>query len=595
MAGLIPRQFIDDLLSRVDIVDVVDEYVPLKKGGKDHKACCPFHNEKSPSFTVSADKQFYHCFGCGAHGSAISFLMEYAHMDFVEAVEDLASRAGLEVPREAGGEQRGESLQPIYDILAKANAYLQQQLRQHPQAAQAVDYLRNRGLSGEIAAAFGMGFAPPGWDNMLNAIGRSDSDRTLMSRAGLLVDKGGGGFYDRFRERITFPILDRRGRTVGFGGRVLGDDTPKYLNSPETPVYHKGRELYGLYQARKAAGKPERLIVVEGYMDVVALAQHDIHNAVATLGTAATEAHLEQLFRTSEDVVFCFDGDEAGRRAAWRALETTLPAMHDGRQAFFMFLPDGQDPDSLVRARGTAAFESAVAGADSLGTFLFDHLAGEVDLGTIDGRSRLAALCRPLLAKLPVGSFRELSEQRLAELTGLGQKNSSTLVTGRGNATVSRPASSPGKYKRQSPSLVRKVISWLLHYPSLGSGVMTTAHLRSLELPGVALLLELIETLEDNPHLTTGSLLERFRDHESGRHLAKLAAEDIATLDEGLEREFRDSLEKLQRLAEDQRFAELARKERQGQLSDAEKREFARLSGGASHQDRDGNAASDPR
>ena len=235
VAGLIPRQFIDDLLSRVDIVDVVDEYVPLKKGGKDHKACCPFHNEKSPSFTVSADKQFYHCFGCGAHGSAISFLMEYAHMDFVEAVEDLASRAGLEVPREAGGEERGESLQPIYDILAKANAYFQQQLRQHPRAAQAVDYLRNRGLSGEIAAAFGMGFAPPGWDNMLNAIGRSDSDRTLMSRAGLLVDKGGGGFYDRFRDRITFPILDRRGRTVGFGGRVLGDETPKYLNSPETP------------------------------------------------------------------------------------------------------------------------------------------------------------------------------------------------------------------------------------------------------------------------------------------------------------------------------------------------------------------------
>jgi DNA primase len=565
VAGLIPRQFIDDLLSRVDIVDVVDEYVPLKKGGKDHKACCPFHNEKSPSFTVSADKQFYHCFGCGAHGSAISFLMEYAHMDFVEAVEDLASRAGLEVPREAGGDERGENLQPVYDILAKANAYFQQQL------------------------------APPGWDNMLNAIGRNDSDRTLMSRAGLLVDKGGGGFYDRFRDRITFPILDRRGRTVGFGGRVLGDETPKYLNSPETPVYHKGRELYGLYQARKAAGKPERLIVVEGYMDVVALAQHDIHNAVATLGTAATEAHLEQLFRTSEDVVFCFDGDEAGRRAAWRALETTLPAMHDGRQAFFMFLPDGQDPDSLVRARGTAAFESQVSTADSLGTFLFDHLAAGVDLGTIDGRSRLAALCRPLLAKLPLGSFRELSEQRLAELTGLGQRNSSTLVTGRGNAAASRPASSPGKNKRQSPSLVRKVISWLLHYPSLGSGVMTTDHLRALELPGVALLLELIETLEDNPHLTTGALLERFRDHESGRHLAKLAAEDIATLDGGLEREFKDSLEKLQRLAEDQRFAELARRERQGQLSDAEKREFARLSGGVSHQDSDGNAASDPR
>ncbi len=594
MAGLIPRQFIDDLLSRVDIVDVVDEYVPLKKGGKDHKACCPFHNEKSPSFTVSADKQFYHCFGCGAHGSSISFLMEYAHMDFVEAVEDLASRAGLEVPREAGSEERGESVQPIYDVLAKANTYFQQQLRQHPEAPGAVDYLRNRGLSGEVAAAFGLGFAPPGWDNLLNAIGRNDADRTQMSAAGLLVDKGGGGFYDRFRGRIIFPILDRRGRTVGFGGRVLGDDTPKYLNSPETPVYHKGRELYGLYQARKASGKPERLIVVEGYMDVVALAQHGIHNAVATLGTAATEAHLEQLFRTSEDVVFCFDGDEAGRRAAWRALETTLPAMHDGRQAFFMFLADGQDPDDLVRERGAAEFASAVSAADSLGTFLFDHLSAEVDLATIDGRARLTALARPLLAKLPPGSFRELSENRLAELTGLARENSSTLVTGRGNATASRPRNPSNRVKRQSPSLVRKVISWLVHYPSLGSGVANTTHLRSLELPGVALLLELIESLEDSPHLTTGALLERFRDHESGRHLAKLAAEEIAPLHEGLEREFRDSLAKLQQLADDQRFAELARKERQGQLSDAEKREFARLSGGVSPQDSDGNAASEP-
>jgi DNA primase len=595
VAGRIPREFIDDLLSRVDIVDVVDEYVPLKKGGKDHKACCPFHNEKSPSFTVSADKQFYHCFGCGAHGSAITFLMEYAHMDFLEAVQDLASRAGLEVPRDPDGDERSESLQPVYDILARANAYLQQQLRQHPDAPRAVDYLRERGLSGEIAAAFGLGFAPPGWDNMLNAIGRSDAERAVMVRAGLLVDKGGGAFYDRFRERITFPILDRRGRAVGFGARVLGDETPKYLNSPETAVYHKGRELYGLYQARKATGRPERLIVVEGYMDVVALAQHGIRNAVATLGTAATEAHVEQLFRASQDVVFCFDGDQAGRRAAWRALETTLPAMHDGRQAFFMFLPDGQDPDSLVRTRGAAAFSSAAADAHSLGTFLFDHLTAGVDLDTIDGRARLAALARPLLAKLPPASFRELSEKRLAELTGLAAQNSSTLRTGRGNTTASRPPSPPNKYKRQSPSLVRKVISWLLHYPSLGTGIMTTAHLRSLELPGVPLLLELIETLEGNPNLTTGALLERFRDHASGRHLAKLAAEDIATLDEGLEQEFRDSLEKLQRLAEDQRFAELARKGRQGQLSDAEKREFARLSGGVSHQDSDGNAASELR
>lgn len=592
MAGRIPRQFIDDLLARVDIVDVVDEYVPLKKGGKDHKACCPFHNEKTPSFTVSADKQFYHCFGCGAHGSAISFLMEYAHMDFVEAVEDLASRAGLEVPREEsgqGGDERGDDLQPIYDMLAKANTYFQRELREHAGAARAVEYLRGRGLSGEIAAAFGLGFAPPGWDNLLTAIGTSDAERALMTRAGLLIEKQGGGAYDRFRDRITFPILDRRGRTVGFGARVLGDETPKYLNSPETPVYHKGRELYGLYQARKHAGHPERLIVVEGYMDVVALAQHGIRNAVATLGTAATEAHVEQLFRTSRDVVFCFDGDDAGRRAAWRALETALPAMHDGRQAFFMFLAEGQDPDSLVRGHGSAAFEAAVDAAASLGTFLFDHLAAGTDLGTIDGRARLAEMARPQLAKLPPGSFRALAEKRLAELTGLASENSATLGSGRGNATASRPPSPPYRAKRQSPSLVRKVVTWLLHYPSLAQGVKVSGHLRSLELPGVPLLLELIETLEASPNLTTGALLERYRDHESGRHLAKLAAEEAPTLGEGLEQEFKDSLDKLRRLADDQRFADLARKGRQGQLSDAEKREFARLSGGAAHLDNEGS------
>ena len=590
MAGRIPRQFIDDLLARVDIVDVIDEHVPLKKAGKDHKACCPFHNEKTPSFTVSHDKQFYHCFGCGVHGSAIGFLMEYAHMDFVEAVEELANRAGLEVPREQTGGEHAESLQPIYEVLSEASAHYQKQLRQHPQSAQAVDYLRGRGLSGEIAAEFKLGFAPPGWDNLLKAIGKDEAQRALLSRAGLLIDKGGGNLYDRFRARITFPILDRRGRTVGFGARVLGDDTPKYLNSPETPVFHKGRELYGLYQARKGGAELHRLIVVEGYMDVVGLAQHGVRNAVATLGTAATEAHLEQLFRASRDVVFCFDGDEAGRRAAWRALETALPAMHDGRQAFFMFLPEGQDPDSLVREQGAEAFEAAARFAPSLGTFLFDHLAAQVDLATIDGRSRLVDLARPLLARLPPGAFRELASKRLAELTGLALENSSTLISGRGNATVQGLSKPPKKRKRQSPSLVRRVIMWLLHYPQLADGVTATNQLRSLELAGVALLLELVETLEESPHLSTGALLERFRQHPTGRHLAKLATEEVPALGEGLEREFRDSFQKLQRLAEDQRFAELARKDRETQLSDAEKREFVRLSGGLTGHDKDTDA-----
>ena len=593
MAGRIPREFIDELLARIDIVDVIDQHVPLKKAGKDHKACCPFHNEKTPSFTVSQDKQFYHCFGCGAHGSAINFLMTYAHMEFPEAVTELAERVGLEVPHEGGdgGETPAARLDPLYEVLEEASQYFRRQLRSHPQASRAVDYLRGRGLSGEIAAEFRLGFAPPGWDGLLQALTGGDPAKVrLLQAAGLLIDKGGGTTYDRFRDRVTFPILDRRGRTIGFGARVLDEQTPKYLNSPETAVFHKGRELYGLYQARKSGAKLERLIVVEGYMDVVGLAQHGVRNAVATLGTAATEAHLDQLFRVCRDVVFCFDGDEAGRRAAWRALQTALPLMRDGRQALFMFLPEGEDPDSLVRSRGREAFETAVAEADSLGTFLFEHLSDEVDLDTIDGRSRLVELTRPLLAKLPPGAFRELAEKRLAELTGIDVRNSTTLRAGRGSATDNLPARPPFRGKRNAPSLVRKVITWLLHYPRLAGGVTATDQLRTLELPGVPLLLELVETLARSPNLTTGAVLERFREHPSGGHLTKLALEEVPALDEGLEREFEDSIEKLRQRAEQQRFEALARKEREERLSDAEKREFARLSVGLKTPNRDGNA-----
>jgi DNA primase len=405
MAGRIPQSFIDELLARIDIVEVIDTRVPLKKAGREYKACCPFHGEKTPSFTVSQVKQFYHCFGCGEHGTAITFLMDYEHMDFVEAIEDLAHRAGLEVPRETGGDStHAPSTKPHYALLERISSYYQEQLRSHPQAGHAIEYLKQRGLTGEVAARFKIGFAPPGWENLANALNADSATQKLLLELGLTVQRDDGkGAYDRFRDRVQFPIHDRRGRTIGFGGRVLDDSTPKYMNSPESAVFHKGQELYGLYEARKTVRKLERILVVEGYMDVVALAQFDINYAAATLGTATTPEHLERLFRTVPEVVFCFDGDRAGREAAWRALENTLPVLTDGREARFLFLPEGEDPDSLVRKIGKDTFEQRIASATHLSDFFFERLSAQLDIDSIDGRARLVNLAKPLLARMPDG------------------------------------------------------------------------------------------------------------------------------------------------------------------------------------------------
>lgn len=586
MPGRIPRPFIDDLLARVDIVEVIDEYVPLVSAGRDFKACCPFHTEKTPSFTVSRAKQFYHCFGCQANGTAISFLMEYARLDFVEAIEELAHRVGVEVPKTAGASPERPSTEPILRILERASRFYRRQLRQHPQANRAVDYLRSRGVSGEIAAAFHVGFAPPGWDNLVRSL-ESEGAGSLMAQAGLAAPNDRGGFYDRFRDRIVFPILDRRSRPVGFGGRSIGDDTPKYLNSPETPVFHKGRELYGLPQARAAGGK--RVVVVEGYMDVVALAQHGVGNSVATLGTAVTPEHLKHLFRIWSDVVFCFDGDEAGNRAAWRALETTLPLLRDGRQALFMFLPAGEDPDSLVRAQGREHFETCVDEAESLGTFLFEKLKAQVNLDTLDGRARLYEVARPLLHKLPAGPFRELADRDLERLTGLRVGGASSVSGATGGPEPRRRGPSPSKRAAGAViSPVRKAITLLVQHPSLASTAGPTEGLRGIDLPGAALLAGLIELARPNPHLSTGALLEHYREDKGvGRHLASLAAEPL-DLEEGLfdqenalKREFVDCLRRIEdqsrKRAEDARFRELAAKARVGPMSEEEQREFARL------------------
>ena len=586
MPGRIPRSFIDDLLSRVDIVEVIDEYVPLARAGRDFKACCPFHAEKTPSFTVSRAKQFYHCFGCQANGTAISFLMEYARLDFVEAIEELAHRVGVELPKGGGGStpERPAS-EPLFAVLDRARHFYRQQLRQHPQAARAVDYLRSRGVSGEAAGAFHIGFAPPGWDNLVRSLGAERTQDALV-KAGLAAQRDGGGLYDRFRDRIVFPILDRRGRVIGFGGRSIGDDTPKYLNTPETAVFHKGRELYGLPQARSAGGT--RVVVVEGYMDVVALAQHGVGNTVATLGTALTPEHLKQLFRIWPDVVFCFDGDEAGGRAAWRALETALPLLRDGRQALFMFLPEGEDPDTLVRARGRTHFERCIDEADTLGTFLFEKLKEQVKLDTIDGRARLFELARPLIDKMPAGAFRELAGRNLEALTGLRAGGAPTLPGGsKGSFPRPRAPSSPDGTGRSKRSPVRRAITLLVQHPGLAARAGPPAELRSIELPGAALLAELIELLLRSPHLNTGALLEHYREDEgAGRHLASLAAEPLVLEDgrsdreQALEKEFQDCVRWIvargRKRADDERRRELDAKGF-GRLSDEERKEYTRL------------------
>lgn len=577
MAGRIPQSFIDELLTRTDIVDVIDSRVQLKKAGREYKACCPFHNEKTPSFTVSQVKQFYHCFGCGAHGTSISFLMDYEHMGFVEAVEELAHMAGLEVPHEAiASSPAAAASRPLYDLLDTVADYYRQQLRSHPGAQRAVDYLRQRGLTGEVAARFGIGFAPPGWDNLATAFGKDKSGRKALLETGLAIERNdGSGIYDRFRDRIQFPIHDRRGRTVGFGGRVLGDDSPKYLNSPESAVFHKGSELYGLYEARKAMRQLDRILVVEGYMDVVALAQFDINYAVATLGTATTPEHLERIFRAVPEVIFCFDGDRAGRAAAWRALENTLPVLRDGREARFLFLPEGEDPDTLVRKIGREAFEERVAHATHLSDFLFDHLSESLDLDSIDGRARLVDLARPLLARLPNGIFHQLLLERLADIAGTDPARLSSRLD-RPVAKAPPPAGTAVP-KAGTESPVRAAIAMLLHQPALAGEIRGVSFQEPVTLPGVPLLQELLELLWQQPGLNTGALLEHWRGRDEGRHLEKLAQWRPLVEDLDMAAEFRGHIDRIQQLLTEARIRALLDIERERLLNSDEKQELKSL------------------
>lgn len=547
MSGRIPQAFIDDLLARVNIVDVIDGRVKLKKAGKNYAGLCPFHQENTPSFSVSPDKQFYYCFGCGAGGNAIGFLMEYERLSFPEAVESLARLAGIDIPREEHSHQRPPEHKGQYQILAEATAFYQQQLRQHPERQVAVDYLKQRGLSGEIASRYGLGYAPPGWDNLLKQLGATAQQQTLLEQTGLLIhNEEKNRLYDRFRERIMFPIRDVRGRTIAFGGRVLGDDKPKYLNSPETDTFHKNRELYGLYEARRQTSKLERIIIVEGYMDVISLAQFGITYAVATLGTATSAHHLQRLFKIVNQVVFCFDGDQAGRQAAQRAMETTLPVIEDEKEARFLFLPEGEDPDTQVRTSGPAAFTTQLDEALELSEFFFRHYSTLHDLGSIGGRANFSTQVLPGIQQMQPGLRQQMMLSRLSELTGLSLEQLSTTI----NLNQSAPPISSPATSKPSPSVIAPsaitapamatpltiaplcshIISLLLHYPELAQKLPEQLSLTQLQDPQADLLMQLLHYLQATPGDPFPRLLIDWQDDPQLRHHL-LQLSEISRLD----------------------------------------------------------------
>jgi len=580
MAGLIPQDFIDDLIARADVVEVIGKRIQLKKAGREFKACCPFHDEKTPSFTVSPGKGFYHCFGCGAHGTAIGFLMEYEHMSFVEAIESLANVMGVDVPRDET-DRPARRYDELFSLMVSVETHWQNCLRDN---SAAVDYLKKRGIDGATAKRFGIGFAPDSWSDTLDKFGKTPEATERLLATGLIIRKDNGKHYDRFRDRIMFPIRDARGRTIAFGGRALGDGEPKYLNSPETVLFHKGRELYGLYEARQALRNIERLVVVEGYMDVVALARHGIDFSIATLGTATTNDHLNRLFRLTENVTFSFDGDRAGQAAAWRALENALPQVREGRQIRFIFLPDGHDPDSFVNEYGSDAFIKELDNGVALSDYLIGELASQVDMTTVDGKARLAELAKPLIHKIPHGVYRELLIESLAETVGLSASKLEKMIghepeSGRTTSILAgtaarRPRATIGTGR---PSVVRRAISLLLNNPAAGDK-LDIEKLAGVNRPGVGLLHDLIETVQEEPNITTAGLLERWRHDDEGRHLGKLAAIEVPEeedFDPGAELEA--CLDQLALAGRRERVDFLIEKQKLSSLTDDEKSELRQM------------------
>ena len=545
----IPDAFIDDLLARTDVVELIGSRIPIKRQGREYSARCPFHDERSPSFTVSPTKQFYHCFGCGAHGTAIAFLMNYDRLEFMDAVEELAKRVGMEIPKDTRSRNESGESKDLYAALDAAAQFFQKQLAQNSTAQ---NYLVKRGVDADNRARFSIGYAPAGFNALKDALGTDDRRMKLLEKVGLFSKNDTGRIYDKFRDRVMFPIHDRRGRVIAFGGRVLEkEDGPKYLNSPETPLFHKGRELYGLWQVRQANSKIARLIVVEGYMDVVALFQYGVTQAVATLGTATTPDHAELLFRNAADVYFCFDGDRAGRGAAWKAVESILPRMKDGRQAYFLFLPDGEDPDSIVRQEGADGFDLRLQQATPLSQFFFDELSKDIALNNMEGKARLAERAKPMLAKIPDGAFADLMLQRLGEMTGLQARanlSQQPILT----KAPRRNSAPPPKL-----SLVRAAITFLLQQPSLALNIEPPHLFAILRQPGIPLLCELIALIRERPDINTGLIIENFAEREEQASLQKLAAQEFSGEPEHWQAEFNDALQQLDKQTRMQRIEEL--------------------------------------
>jgi len=570
MAGKIPQSFIDDLLNRTDIVDLIDSRVHLKKAGKNFQACCPFHNEKSPSFTVSQEKQFYHCFGCGAHGNAVGFLMEYDGLSFPDAIAELANLHGLQVPVEqSGGYQQNPAAADQYQLMEWAGRYFQSQLKIAPQA---IEYLKQRGLTGEVVKQFGIGYAPSGWDGLRQTLARSATAEAQLVELGMLIQRDGGGSYDRFRDRIMFPIQDRRGRVIGFGGRVLGDGTPKYLNSPETPIFHKGKELFGLYQVKEKYRNPSRILIVEGYMDVVALAQFGVDYAVASLGTSTTPDHMHLLFRTTSEVICCYDGDNAGREAAWRALENALPSLQDGKTLRFVFLPPEHDPDSFIRAYGREVFEQQLDNSPSFAEFMFERLSRDINLSGEAGQNELANKAVALIRRVPEGFNRESLLTRLSTQLRWGENEKRLRDIFRRqeqeDQTRTAPMKSGGKIKL---TLIRRAIALVVQHPQEAALLPPLPDvLKSLNEPGIEVFMALLAQLHHNP-MTTGQLLEHWRGTREGNALAQLAMLDGIAIGENIREELEDVCDRLLELYLQQRLEIL---QNQSQLTQEEKQEL---------------------
>lgn len=586
MAGLIPQQFIDDLIARTDIVDLIDSRVKLKKAGKSHVACCPFHGEKSPSFHVSQEKQFYHCFGCGASGNVISFLMEYDRLDFVDTIDELAGMYNLDVPREQSGDSKKTAQQysiekqqklDYYELMDQVCAFYRQQLKTNKNSEEVIQYLKKRGLSGDVAKTFGIGYSPDDWqvvkDKFTQNGGRFDPQREAqLLDTGVLIKNEKGRIYDRFRHRVMFPIRDRRGRVIGFGGRVLDNSTPKYLNSPETPIFSKGLELYGFFEAKQANRDLKRLLVVEGYMDVVALAQHGVSWSVASLGTSTTSEQIQLMFRNTSEIICCYDGDRAGRDAAWRTLQNSLPQLQDGRQVKFMFLPDGEDPDSMIRQLGEEKFVSLVDEATPLSQFMFDNLISQVEMNSEDGRSKLANLALPMVNSISDGVFQQMMKDKLAKYLGMDSDSLNRFIK------PDTPQITKQQRKKASRgSIVRQAIGLLVQHPNLANALTDIPSLDQINIKGTVLLQQLINQVHQQPEINAAQLLERWRSQEEYTALLKLAGWQHDVEDDNLQSHFLDTIVQIINKHLELRLEQLSHKDRVEGLTSEERKEYAQL------------------